>query len=93
MREKGNPGAAGAATGARNSSGKKSSATNSQTIAATQAPVTKPALLSVYSGRERLGRIVCRGKLGFEAFDADERSLGAFPDLKRAADAVERTAS
>jgi hypothetical protein len=47
---------------------------------------------AVYSGRVCLGRIVCRGKLGFEAFDADERSLGIFPNLKRAADAVERAA-
>ena len=43
---------------------------------------------AVYSGRECLGRIVCRGKLGFEAYDSAERSLGVFPDLKRAADAV-----
>jgi hypothetical protein len=42
----------------------------------------------VYSGRERLGRIVCRGNLGFEAFDANDRSLGIFPDLKTAAAAL-----
>jgi hypothetical protein len=42
----------------------------------------------VYNGRECIGRIVCRGKLGFEAFDASGRSLGIFPSLKRAADAV-----
>jgi hypothetical protein len=56
------------------------------------ASLTGPALQFVCSGRERLGRIVCRGKLGFEAFDADEHSLGIFPNLKRAADAVERAA-
>jgi hypothetical protein len=56
------------------------------------ATLTKPVLQFVYSGRVCLGRIVCRGKLGFEAFDADERSLGIFPNLKRAADAVERAA-
>jgi hypothetical protein len=84
-----NPGGAdGAAPRVRNGQSKKSSATDSQTIAATQAPVTKPALQSVYSGRECIGRIVCRGKLGFEAYDSDERSLGIFPNLKRAADAV-----
>jgi hypothetical protein len=77
------PGAAGAATGGR---GILRSATNNQTPATPQAPV------SVYSGHECIGRIACRGKLGFEAFDADERPLGIFPNLKRAADAVERAA-
>jgi hypothetical protein len=88
MGKKSPGGADGAAPRVSNGQSKKSSATNSQTVTATQAPVTKPALQSVYSGRERLGRIVCRGKLGFEAFDAGERSLGVFPDLRRAADAV-----
>jgi hypothetical protein len=36
-----------------------------------------PSPLSyVYDGRECLGFILARGKLGFEAVDRDERSLG-----------------
>jgi hypothetical protein len=31
---------------------------------------------------------VSRGKLGFESFDADDRSLGLFPDQKAAAAAI-----
>jgi hypothetical protein len=48
----------------------------------------KPELQAVYDGRTRIGFIVNRGRAGFEAFDAGERSLGVFPDLRRAADAV-----
>jgi hypothetical protein len=53
-----------------------------------EATSTKPALQFVYNGRECIGRIACLGRRGFEAFDADGRSLGVFPSLKRAADAV-----
>jgi hypothetical protein len=48
----------------------------------------KPAFQSVYDGRVCLGHILNRGKLGFEAFDADDSSLGTFPDQKSAADAI-----
>jgi hypothetical protein len=44
--------------------------------------------LAVYSGQVCLGHILPRGKSGVEAFDADDRSLGMFPDQKSAADAV-----
>jgi hypothetical protein len=48
----------------------------------------KPALLSVYSGRDCVGFLLSRGKVGCEAFDANEKSLGIFPSEKAAADAV-----
>jgi hypothetical protein len=47
-------------------------------------------LLCVYDGRECLGFILARGKLGFEAVDRDERSLGVFQTQREAATAVLR---
>jgi hypothetical protein len=47
-----------------------------------------PALISVYSGRDVLGFIVGRGPAGFEAFGIDDRSLGIFPTMQSAADAI-----
>jgi hypothetical protein len=44
--------------------------------------------LAVYDGQTCLGFLLPRGKTGVEAFDADDRSLGTFPDLKSAADAI-----
>lgn len=37
---------------------------------------TSQRLLSVYSGRECIGFVLPRAKVGFEAFDRDERSRG-----------------
>jgi hypothetical protein len=48
-------------------------------------------LVSVYSDdRERhcLGHVLARGKLGFEAFDADDKSIGIYPTQGEAADAL-----
>jgi hypothetical protein len=42
----------------------------------------------VYDGREALGHVIARGKLGFEAFGADDASLGVFPSQREAANAV-----
>jgi hypothetical protein len=39
-------------------------------------------------GRQCLGFIMARGKLGFEAIDRDDRSLGMFPSEREAASAV-----
>jgi hypothetical protein len=39
----------------------------------------------VYDGREALGHVIARGKLGFEAFGADDASLGVFPSQREAA--------
>jgi len=49
-----------------------------------------PAMLSVYGGDDGktcIGFVITR-RHGFEAFDADERSLGVFHDMTAAADAV-----
>jgi hypothetical protein len=48
----------------------------------------KPTLVSVYEGRRLLGFVLNRGALGYEGFDAAERSLGLFRTMKAAADAV-----
>jgi hypothetical protein len=51
-------------------------------------------MLSVYvpgaDGRSTrcMGFIMSRGKAGFEAFDANDRSLGLYPNQKGAADAL-----
>jgi hypothetical protein len=45
-------------------------------------------LLSVYDGRECVGFILARGKLGFEAIDRDERSVGIFKTQREAAAAL-----
>ena len=45
-------------------------------------------LVSVTSGRDCIGHVVCRGKLGFEGFNAADESIGVFPTLKDAANAV-----
>jgi len=51
----------------------------------------KPPMLSIYDGRTCLGFVIPRGKLGFEALDADQRSLGIFPNQKGAADTITGT--
>jgi len=45
-------------------------------------------LVSIYDGRECVGFVISRGKLGFEAFTADQHSLGIYPNQKGAADAI-----
>ena len=50
------------------------------------------AMLSVYDGQRCLGHIIVRGKRGFEAFDADDNSLGVFESDSAAADAVTHAA-
>ncbi len=47
-----------------------------------------PPMLSIYDGRICCGFVISRGKLGFEAFDCDERSLGTYPTQRAAADAI-----
>jgi hypothetical protein len=51
-----------------------------------------PTLLTIYSGRECIGLILNRGKSGWEAFDADQHSLGIFATEQAAADAISGTA-
>jgi hypothetical protein len=45
-------------------------------------------LASVYDGRDCIGFILSRGKIGFEALDQDERSIGIFPTQREAANAI-----
>jgi len=45
-------------------------------------------MLSVFDGRALRGFILSRGKLGFEAFDPDARSIGIFPTQREAANAI-----
>jgi hypothetical protein len=52
---------------------------------------SRPSSLSyVYYGRECLGFIPARGKLGFEAIDRDERLLGLFQTPREAATEIMR---
>jgi hypothetical protein len=50
-------------------------------------------MLALYSGRECAGFLLKRGRAGIEAFDADDKSLGIFPDQQSAANAVSEAAS
>lgn len=45
-------------------------------------------MVSVFDGRTCLGMILSRGNKGYEAFTADERSLGLFPTQQAAANAL-----
>jgi hypothetical protein len=49
-------------------------------------------MLSVYHGQRCLGNIVKRGKRGYEAFDANDNSLGTFPTDHEASNAITRAA-
>jgi hypothetical protein len=51
-------------------------------------PSTQVDFLAVYSGQRCLGFLLPRGNVGIEAFDADDKSLGLFPNQKAAADAL-----
>jgi hypothetical protein len=47
-------------------------------------------LLSAYDGQHCIGFVCSRGKLGFEAFDTEERSLGIYATQREAAAAIMR---
>jgi hypothetical protein len=49
-------------------------------------------MISVCSGQVCLGFVLNRGEAGFEAFNADEKSLGLFPTQREAAAAIMRGA-
>jgi hypothetical protein len=59
--------------------------------------MTKPApstgMLSVYDGRRYLGAIIWRGRQGYAAFDAEDRTLGLYPDQQSAMRAVSAAAT
>ena len=46
---------------------------------------------SLYDDRSRLGVILARGRSGFEAYAADDHSLGVFPSPRKAAVAITTT--
>jgi hypothetical protein len=48
---------------------------------------TTTSLSYVYDGRRCIGHVIGRGKIGFEAFSTDDKSLGLFPSMKEAANA------
>jgi hypothetical protein len=48
---------------------------------------------AVYDDRSRPGVILARGRSGFEAYAADDRSLGLFPSPRKAAAAITMTRS
>ena len=60
----------------------------SQQLDAADPTGTKPTLQSVYAGRQLVGFLLDRGKLGVEATDARGRSLGIYTTPKAAADAI-----
>jgi hypothetical protein len=47
-------------------------------------------LLSAYDGQRCIGFVCSRGKLGFEAFDSEERSLGVYGTQREAAAPIMR---
>jgi hypothetical protein len=47
-------------------------------------------MLTVLAGSICIGFIIPRGKMGHEAYDADEQPLGVFPSQQEAAAAIER---
>jgi hypothetical protein len=54
----------------------------------TAASPSSSPLLSIYDGRRCCGWVFARGRAGFEAFTAEQQSLGTFPTQREAATAV-----
>jgi hypothetical protein len=52
--------------------------------------ISAAPLSYVYDGRECRGFVLARGRLGFEAFDSEERSLGVYGTQREAAAAIMR---
>jgi hypothetical protein len=52
-------------------------------------PKNSPTLLAVYDGREIAGFLLSRGVSGWEAFSADQKSLGLYPSQREAAHALD----
>jgi hypothetical protein len=50
-------------------------------------------LLTIYDGQTCRGLLLSRGKCGWEASDAEQRSLGLFASQRAAIDAVSEAAS
>jgi hypothetical protein len=54
---------------------------------------TSSPLLSVYDGRQCVGFVLARGRRGFEAFAAGERSLGMLKTQNGAVNKIQLTAN
>jgi hypothetical protein len=58
---------------------------------------TASSWLAIYSSQgsaqDCIGHALSRGKTGWEAFGRDDQSVGLFPSLTTAADALERLAN
>jgi len=52
------------------------------------APKPTMPLAYVYDGRQCLGHVLARGPAGFEAFDANDTSVGIFETQRQAANAL-----
>jgi hypothetical protein len=59
----------------------------------TKAAPTTTGMISIYAGQTCLGHAMARGRLGFEAFDLNDRSLRMFRTRAAAVDAVSSSAS
>jgi hypothetical protein len=57
------------------------------------AQASQPPWLAVYLGQTCVGHTLNRDKLGYEAYDRDDRSLGVFADQSSTASAVAEAAS
>jgi hypothetical protein len=55
-------------------------------------PSAQPGFLSVYDGQTCIGHLLPRNKLGTEAYDQTDRSIGIYPSQRLAADALTRAA-
>jgi hypothetical protein len=44
-----------------------------------------PRFQAVLIGQRCIGHVLSRGRFGLEAFDADDNSIGTFPDVRTAA--------
>jgi hypothetical protein len=50
-------------------------------------------MLSIYDGRQCVGFVLARGRRGYEAFTAGERSLGVFETQDEAVNKIQSTAN
>ena len=65
--------------------------TDSMAVTARATAARSSPMVSVYDGQTCIGFVFSRGKLGFEAFDSDEKSIGLFPTQRAAAASVMRS--
>ena len=70
--------------------GEREHITDSRTGSAATTAARSSLLLSAYEGQRCIGFVCSRGKLGFEAFDSGERSLGVYTTQRLAAAAIMR---